>query len=60
MIQLYSSCVLIKKNPALANKNIRKAISSAYDRDGIGEVILNNGSKGAYGLVPSDFVKGTR
>lgn len=58
MIQLYSSYVLIKKNPALANKNIRKAISSAYDRDGIGEVILNNGSKGAYGLVPSDFVKG--
>ncbi|OJD57736.1 peptide ABC transporter substrate-binding protein [Bacillus sp. N35-10-4] len=47
-----------QKNPALANKNIRKAISSAYDRDGIGEVILNNGSKGAYGLVPSDFVKG--
>ncbi|CAH2465000.1 MULTISPECIES: peptide ABC transporter substrate-binding protein [Bacillus] len=49
---------LNQKNPALANKNIRKAISTAYDRDGIGNVILNNGSKGAYGLVPADFIKG--
>jgi peptide/nickel transport system substrate-binding protein len=49
---------LNEKNKNLANKNIRKAISMSFDKEGIANVILNNGSVGAYGLVPQDFVKG--
>ncbi len=49
---------LNQKNKALANKDIRKAISMAYDKEGIANVLLNNGSIGAYGLVPKDFVSG--
>ncbi|MFX3624117.1 MAG: ABC transporter substrate-binding protein [Ectobacillus sp.] len=49
---------LNQKNPALANKNIRKAISMAYDKEGIANVLLNNGSIGGYGLVPHGFVSG--
>ena len=48
---------LNEKNPALANKNIRKAISLGFERDGIINTLLNNGSKAAGGLVPDDFVK---
>ncbi|MFD3447335.1 peptide ABC transporter substrate-binding protein [Microbacteriaceae bacterium 4G12] len=49
---------LNEKNKALANKNIRKAIMMAYDKEGIANVLLNNGSIGAYGLVPKGWVKG--
>ncbi|RLL42800.1 peptide ABC transporter substrate-binding protein [Oceanobacillus piezotolerans] len=43
------------RNEALANVNIRKAISMAYDKDGYVNEILNNGSIVANGLVPKDF-----
>ena len=48
---------LNEKNPDLANKNIRKAISLGFERDGMINTLLNNGSKAAGGLVPEDFVK---
>ncbi|MEH6852005.1 peptide ABC transporter substrate-binding protein [Bacillus pseudomycoides] len=48
---------LNEKNPALANKNIRKAISLGFERKGMINTLLNNGSKAAGGLVPEDFVK---
>jgi oligopeptide transport system substrate-binding protein len=40
---------------ALANKNIRAALSRAFDKDGLVNEILNNGSIVANGLVPTDF-----
>ncbi|WP_430785685.1 peptide ABC transporter substrate-binding protein [Virgibacillus flavescens] len=40
---------------ALANKNIRAAISRAYDKQALVDEILNNGSLVANGLVPADF-----
>lgn len=49
---------LNEKNPALANKNIRKAISMGFEREAMVNTMLNNGSKGAYGIVPADFTKG--
>ncbi|MCU9602271.1 peptide ABC transporter substrate-binding protein [Pallidibacillus thermolactis] len=39
----------------LANKNIRKAINNAIDREALVNV-LNNGSIAATGLIPKDFV----
>jgi len=45
------------KNKALANVNIRKAISMAIDKQGLVDVILNNGSVVANYAVPKDFVK---
>ncbi|MGG2093209.1 peptide ABC transporter substrate-binding protein [Bacillus sp. S13(2024)] len=48
---------LNEKNPALANKNIRKAISMGFEREAMVNTLLNNGSKGAYGLIPADFTK---
>ncbi|EEL51783.1 peptide ABC transporter substrate-binding protein [Bacillus cereus] len=47
-----------QKNEALANKNIRKAISLAFDREPFVDTILNNGSTAATGLIPSKFVEG--
>jgi oligopeptide transport system substrate-binding protein len=44
------------KNPALANVNVRKAISRAFDKEALVDEILNNGSIVANGLVPKDFV----
>ncbi|MBE4909376.1 peptide ABC transporter substrate-binding protein [Bacillus luteolus] len=44
------------RNPALANVDVRKAISMAVDEQGITDVILNNGSIPANGLVPRNFV----
>jgi oligopeptide transport system substrate-binding protein len=44
------------KNKALANVNIRKAISRAFDKESLVNEILNNGSIVANGLVPKDFV----
>ncbi|MFC7371793.1 peptide ABC transporter substrate-binding protein [Fictibacillus iocasae] len=46
---------LNQKNEALKNVNIRKAIDMGYDKKAMTDVILNNGSKPAYYLVPSDF-----
>jgi oligopeptide transport system substrate-binding protein len=40
----------------LANVDIRKAISMAIDKQGLTDVILNNGSVPAYYSVPADFV----
>lgn len=42
---------------ALANKNIRAAISRAFDKEALVNNILNNGSLVANGLVPKDFVR---
>ncbi|WP_270577081.1 peptide ABC transporter substrate-binding protein [Caldibacillus thermoamylovorans] len=43
-------------NDALANKNIRAAISRAFDKEAIVHEILNDGSIAANGLVPTGFV----
>ncbi|WP_010648606.1 peptide ABC transporter substrate-binding protein [Oceanobacillus massiliensis] len=40
---------------ALANENIRAAISRAFDKQALVDEILNNGSLVANGLVPADF-----
>ncbi|MCA1321004.1 peptide ABC transporter substrate-binding protein [Bacillus tianshenii] len=40
---------------ALQNKNIRKAISMAIDRQGLTDVILKDGSSPLYGVVPEGF-----
>src|SRR5699024_779526 len=37
------------------NENIRKAIDMAIDKDSMADVILNDGSKPLYSLIPSDF-----
>ncbi|TDL72321.1 peptide ABC transporter substrate-binding protein [Rhodococcus qingshengii] len=42
-------------SPALANKNIRTALSRAFDKESLVNEILNNGSIVANGLVPTDF-----
>jgi len=42
-------------NDALANKNIRAALSRAFDKEALVGEILNNGSIVANGLVPKDF-----
>ncbi|MBF0708189.1 peptide ABC transporter substrate-binding protein [Alkalihalobacillus hwajinpoensis] len=47
-----------QENEALANKDIRKALYLAYDREGLVNVLLNNGSIAAKYFVPKDFVKG--
>jgi len=40
------------RNKALANKNIRKALTYAVDNKGYVDIILNNGSVAASGIVP--------
>lgn len=40
---------------ALKNKNIRKAISMAIDRQGLTDVILKDGATPLYGVVPEGF-----
>ncbi|UJL46126.1 peptide ABC transporter substrate-binding protein [Virgibacillus sp. NKC19-16] len=40
----------------LANVNIRKAISKAFNKQDLVDVVLNNGSLVANGLVPAEFV----
>jgi len=42
-------------NEALANTNIRKAISRAFNKEDLVNEILNNGSIAANGLIPKDF-----
>lgn len=44
-------------NEALANKNIRMAISLAFDKDALVNDILQNGSLAANYAVPAEFVK---
>lgn len=58
---LQSSVSFIRINhqhQALKNVNIRRAIASAWDKEGIAKVLLNNGSLPAYYLVPKYFVTG--
>lgn len=45
------------RNEALANENVRKAISSAFDKQALVDNILNNGSAVAYGVLPADYAK---
>ncbi|MBN9654383.1 peptide ABC transporter substrate-binding protein [Halobacillus sp. GSS1] len=45
-----------ENNEALANVDVRKAISYAIDRQSLVDVILNDGSVPAEGYVPSNFV----
>lgn len=40
---------------ALANENIRKALSRAFDKQAMVDGVLNNGSFVANGIVPKDF-----
>lgn len=40
---------------ALANRNIRAAISRAFNKQALVDEILNNGSIAANGLIPKDF-----
>ncbi|WP_028400008.1 peptide ABC transporter substrate-binding protein [Ectobacillus panaciterrae] len=47
-----------QKNPVFQNKKVREAIDLAYDKKGIANVILNNGSEPGFFLVPKSFVKG--
>jgi len=46
-----------KRNPALKNVNIRKALTYAFKREDITNGILNNGSKPIGGIVPANFVQ---
>ncbi len=46
------------KNKYLSNLNIRKAIDMAWDKEGLVNVILNNGSIPAYFLVPKGLASG--
>ena len=43
------------EHPVLKNKNIRKAISLAWDKQGLTDVILNDGSTPLNGLIPKKF-----
>ncbi|WP_347318040.1 peptide ABC transporter substrate-binding protein [Rossellomorea sp. RS05] len=47
-----------KNSEILKNENARKAFDAAYDKQGMVDVLLNNGSVPAYYLVPKDFVTG--
>ncbi|MFD3445687.1 ABC transporter substrate-binding protein [Microbacteriaceae bacterium 4G12] len=47
------------KPTPLANKNLRKAIAAGFDKKGLTNVILNDGSTPADFLVPKEFVKGS-
>ncbi|MCA1055755.1 peptide ABC transporter substrate-binding protein [Rossellomorea aquimaris] len=47
---------LNQKNEVLANKNARKAIDMAWDKQSHVDILLNDGSIPAWFLVPGDFV----
>ncbi|WP_456271348.1 peptide ABC transporter substrate-binding protein [Bacillus sp. AK031] len=49
---------LNQKNEVFANKNARQAFDMAWDKEGLVQVLLNDGSIPAYYLVPDDFVTG--
>jgi len=42
-------------NEALANENVRKALSRAFDKEAMVNEVLNNGSFVANGIIPADF-----
>ncbi|WP_028274302.1 peptide ABC transporter substrate-binding protein [Atopococcus tabaci] len=46
-----------KGNSPLANENIRKAISMAFDKQAYADVVLQNGSIPANGLVPEGLAR---
>lgn len=46
-----------KENSPLANENIRKAISMAFDKQAYADVVLQNGSIPANGLVPEGLAR---
>lgn len=57
----YASVSFIRfnqQNGVLQNQNIRKAIANGWDKQIIAEVLLNNGTRPAYYLIPQNFVKG--
>ncbi|WP_223700688.1 peptide ABC transporter substrate-binding protein [Sutcliffiella deserti] len=45
------------KNEALANVNIRKALSMAFNKENLANIVLNNGSVPANYAVPVEFVQ---
>ncbi|HDR7862312.1 TPA: peptide ABC transporter substrate-binding protein, partial [Bacillus toyonensis] len=47
-----------QKNATFKNQKVREAIDLAYDKKGIADVILNDGSLPAYFLVPEKFTTG--
>jgi oligopeptide transport system substrate-binding protein len=49
---------LNQENEVMANLDARKAIDMAWDKQGLVDVLLNNGSVPANFLVPGDFVSG--
>lgn len=49
-----------QENEVLANINARKAIQHAINKQGLVDVILNNGSLAANGFMPANFVKQDR
>lgn len=59
--QLDARLVFFRFNQKLdlfKNEKVRKAFDLAYDKEAITTAILNDGSKPAYWLVPSEWVKG--
>lgn len=46
------------KAAGLENESLRKALSLAYDKETAVDLVMRDGSKAAYGAVPSGFVKG--
>lgn len=49
---------LNQKNEALQNKNIRDALYNGFDRKGLVDGILKDGSLPAYFFVPKNYIKG--
>jgi oligopeptide transport system substrate-binding protein len=47
-----------KASDVMKNQKARMAMSLAFDKEGIANAILNNGSKATYGLVPPKFYEG--
>jgi len=59
--QLDARLVFFRFNQKLdlfKNEKVRKAFDLAYDKEAITTAILNDGSKPAYWVVPSEWVKG--
>ncbi|MEB8861017.1 peptide ABC transporter substrate-binding protein [Bacillus cereus] len=50
---------LNQKNEVLKNKHARLAISKSFDKKAFTEIVLNNGSLPAEGIVPLNFAKGS-
>ncbi len=44
--------------PGMANVNLRKALTTSFDKEAATSVILNDGSQPVDGLVPANFAKG--